>query len=391
MNMKKIIFVIKSLNTGGIERALINQIELLDKSQYQITLFVFAKGGALLNDLPDGINIMHGSTILNCLSMSKAESKRFIYSFLLRNFMAVIAKMIGSRKLYSWVFKNIHIDEEYDYAISYQNDLDNHSLYYGCNLFVLNNIHAAKKIAWIHADFEFINKNSRIDVDLLKQFDAIVNVSETMKRKFDQQFIVQEEKSKVVYNPIPIEKIKKKANVQQFDIDNMVFSIATVCRMDRMKSVLKLIKVAQKLKYRGKKFVWLFLGTGPELKNCIKYVKEYKLNDCVKILGEVHNPFPIVKNVNLVVSGSVRETFGLSIAEALVLNTPVIALWYEAIDEVLQNNTNGIVVNDFDEMCEEICKLMDDTDYYCNNKHISALLKDYNSLNHIQFKKILET
>lgn len=389
--MKKIIFVIKSLNTGGIERALVNQIDSLDKSQYQITLFVFAKEGTLLNDLSDDINIIHGSTILNCLSMSKDESKKFVYSFFLRNFLAVVAKMIGSRKLYAWTFRNIRIDEEYDCAISYQNDLDNHSLYYGCNLFVLNNISATKKIAWLHSDFEFINRTSRIDVDLLKQFDVIVNVSETMKKNFDQQFIVQEGKSKVVYNPIPIEKIKDRANSQQFYVDNAIFSIATVCRMDRMKSVLQLIKVAQKLKYRGKKFVWLFLGTGPELKNCIKYVKKNKLNDCVKLLGEISNPFPIIKNVNLVVSGSVRETFGLSIAEALVLNTPVIALWYDAIEEVLQNNKNGIVVNNFDEMSEEICKLLDDADYYKNNKCISALLKDYNSLNCIQFKEILES
>ena len=57
------------------------------------------------------------------------------------------------------------------------------------------------------------------------------------------------------------------------------------------------------------------------------------------------------------VSGSLTETFGLSILEALILNTPVAAYRYDAIDEVVHNGVNGVVADSFDDLYLKISEL----------------------------------
>ena len=62
--MKKILFVMFSLNSGGAERALINLLSIIDKDRYEIDLLLFSKEGAFLKLVPEYVNIIETPTVL---------------------------------------------------------------------------------------------------------------------------------------------------------------------------------------------------------------------------------------------------------------------------------------------------------------------------------------
>lgn len=55
--MKKIIFVIESMNVGGTEKALLSMISEIPKDKFDITIFILERRGGFLKSIPNYINI----------------------------------------------------------------------------------------------------------------------------------------------------------------------------------------------------------------------------------------------------------------------------------------------------------------------------------------------
>ena len=106
-------------------------------------------------------------------------------------------------------------------------------------------------------------------------------------------------------------------------------------------------------------------------------------------MGALSNPYPYIKNADIFVSGSISETFGLSIFEAIQLGTVVVAKKYDAINEVIDGH-NGLVADTFDEIFENLYQLYKDKQLYMKYKSQVTPLMDYNQLNAVQFSEILK-
>lgn len=384
----KILFVAQSLKIGGIERALVDQVNSITSPKYTIELMLFSPSGEYLKDLKPHVKLLKSNWFLNIVGKTQAESKKHFLTFVLRSFFAMIAKTVGSRFLYGFFFKLMRKRGIYDVAISYVHDGSLKGLYYGCNSYVINKVVAKRKIAWIHSDYSVTGMNCKERNSLYPRFDYVVNVSEAMKKTFDSFRIVPEESSKVVYNRIDTERIVIKANEKLNSSLPDRFLIVSVCRIEEMKGVLQLCKIAKDLKENGCEFTWFFIGKGNQIDECKRFVTDNYLDDYIKFTGALSNPYPYIKNANVFVSGSLSETFGLSIFEAILLGTVVIAKKYDAISEVLDDN-NGIVVETFDEIFNELLKLYTDSHSCIYPKRKVLPLIDYNKLNAQQFATIL--
>lgn len=384
--MKKVLFVGQSLKVGGVERALVEQLNSLRNQLYEVELLLFSPSGAYLNDLSTDIKLLKTTPLLKCVSLTNAEAKQNILHFVLRSFFFICSKIIGNKRLYSLLFIGMKDLKGYDIAISYFHDGGERGLYYGCNLFVLNKVEAKTRIAWIHSDYTKIKSYTEETHRLYGRFDKVVNVSSAMKRKFDALRIVPENRSCVVYNVICKESIKNKAGAAIFEPGGF-FSIITVGRLEREKGTQELFKLAKQLKENGCHIKWSFVGSGNLLKWCECFIAENQLSDTISLTGQVDNPYPLIQNASLLVSGSYSETFGLSIIESLVLGTPVLALRYDAIDEVL-NGTNGLVVSSFDDMKNTIERLVCTPTYYSDIKGRTRTLVDYEVMNKKQISTL---
>ena len=62
--MKKLLFVMPSLYGGGAEKSLVNLLNLLDYSKYEIDLLLFKHEGLFLGQVPKEVNVLQTPTSL---------------------------------------------------------------------------------------------------------------------------------------------------------------------------------------------------------------------------------------------------------------------------------------------------------------------------------------
>lgn len=388
--MKKILFVCYSLKVGGIERALVEQVNYLARAGEDVTLFLFTISGQYLCDVDKRVKIIGNMPLFKHLSLTQKEAKKKSVSvYCIRTFFAILVKILGFPTLWKILKPFIPSIGYYDIAISYTLNVSLKSLYCGCPEFVLEKVKSQKKIAWIHADYKRANIACTYNNTLYKSFDEIVNVTECMKKKFDTLKLIRDDKSIYIYNRFNSEQILLKAKSHEVAYVHGIMNIITVGRLEKEKGTDQLMYVAKRMHDKGIKFCWYFVGTGVLDEWCKGFIDVNKMDVCVKLLGQKNNPYPYIKNANLFVSGSLSETFGLSILEALVLGTPSIAYKFDAINEVL-DETNGLVVDSFEKLGDVIEGVINNDLIYKELKKKTHILKDYNKYNAEQIGKILK-
>ncbi|MGL4740731.1 MAG: glycosyltransferase [Sarcina sp.] len=362
--MKKIIIVNDSLRVGGIQSSLVNLINNIDYTKYDVELFLFNE--TIEYKFNNNIKILVARGPLKYISMSSKECKKKNFFFWgLRKLLAVACSLFGSNSIFKMLFffeKNL---ENYDLAISYSNNVSSNSLYFGYNKFVLEKIKAKEKVAWIHVNYKDYNLNNRINNAEYKKFNKVINVSEDMSKIFDSLNIISREKSLVIENLLPIKEIIAKS--EEFNIKFDKFTVVTVSRLDKLKQIDKLIKIIFNLKSQGYSMNFYIIGDGPERKSLERLILKYNLNESVFFTGYLSNPYPYIKNSNLYVSASKTESFGLSIAESVILQTPVIAYDCGCFSKII-NSKNGILVEKL-EYIETYIKLI------LNEKNLNSLFE----------------
>lgn len=375
--MKKVLIVSDSLRTGGIQTSLKNFLKFLSKENYDITLFLFNDSNK--KDLNvDNIKIISGTKFLKLISYTSTEAKKKgIFIFILRKLLALLCKIFTSNVIYSFIFLFEKKLYNYEIAISYSNNISDRAVYFGYNKFVLEKVIANKKISYIHADYNTIH--FKISDKEYMKFNSIWCVSEFVKKSFLKYNSKCKDKCEVVYNFIDDEKIRK-TGCNPYNNDK--FHIITVGRLDQNKSQIDAIDICLKLINKNVDFEWYFLGDGPEKKNIEDAIVKNKLMGYVYLLGIKNNVNDYLNYGDAFVSLSKSESYGLAIAESLLLNKITIVRDMPVAREIIHDN--GIVCKNNDEIVDVLYQLMIDIQYYKKCKKQSKLY--YNNkinLNHI--------
>lgn len=123
-----------------------------------------------------------------------------------------------------------------------------------------------------------------------------------------------------------------------------------------------LIEVMRKLIKKNRNFKLLLPGIDSYNGKYQEMVKEYKLEDNIKILGYRKDIPKLLRISNLAVSTSRREGLGLNLIEATLCRLPVIAVKNRGHEEIIQNGYNGIIIeqDSLDELYNSIIKLYND-------------------------------
>lgn len=385
--MKKMIIVCDSLRIGGIQSALKSLLKNIEKN-YKIDLFLFNNDSST-ESLPANIKVYSGKGLLKIISYTRKEAKnKGIFIYFIRIFLAVLCKIFNSKIIYSFIFKGQQKFNNYDIAISFSNNVGIHSTYFGCNQFVISNINAKEKITWLHVDYEIFNLNNKINNNEYKLFDKIICVSEFVKKQFLKYNNNCKNKCFVIENFIEVEDIKQKSK-EKCDIyfNQEMFNIISIGRLDDNKNQILQLETALKLMNNGIKFKWYFIGDGINYSKYKKYILDNKLSNNVELLGAKTNPYNYIKNSNLLVSTSKSESYGLTVIESLILNIPVIAMYYGAIDEI-NTNDNIVICHKENELYEKVKKMITVREYYRKRKAKSTF-KNRNSQILEKIQKIL--
>lgn len=350
--MRKMLIGIDSLRIGGIQTALINLLNCIDYEKYEITLqlFHYDKDDTAL--IPPEVRIKKASFLLDVMNQTLSEAKKngpLVCA--IRLGLAVLCRIVGAEKLYSFAIKTIEDTTEYDEAISFTNNGASKSLRFGMNRYILERVCARKKSSWLHVDFEQMGLNTPYNISEYKRFDRIIHVSQAAKETFLKYVPEMRNQSYVIYNVVDGSKMRDLAKeyVQRGHELGYGLNLVTVCRLDANKNVIACIRIARRLKDRKIPFNWTIIGDGSQREHILKEINKSGLNDHIAMMGYMRNPYGIIKNSDLLISTTKTESYGMSIAEAISLQTPIISYSYPALYEIIEEGKNGFIVQQGDE------------------------------------------
>ncbi|NRG46947.1 glycosyltransferase, partial [Bacillus sp. CRN 9] len=212
--------------------------------------------------------------------------------------------------------------------------------------YVAEKIKAKKKYAWVNVSYRLEENDKVFQRKYYNLYDKIVAVSDSTKEVFAETFPEYSERIEVIYdinNPKLISGMAGIGKSYEDDYDGL--RILTIGRLAQQKGYDMALEACKMLKEKGHKFRWYVLGKGPLEKVIKEKIKEYNLIENFILLGVKANPYPYIKNADIYVQTSRFEGFGLAIAEARMLNIPIVTTKFDAVFNQMIDGENGLVVD----------------------------------------------
>ena len=124
------------------------------------------------------------------------------------------------------------------------------------------------------------------------------------------------------------------------------------------------------LKQKGYNFRWFIVGGAPETNKdeealIKRKVYEYSVGDCVTLIGRKTNPYPYLKQSDLLVCLSSSETFNYTMTEAKILGVPIVTTDYACAKESVADHEEGLIVP-VEGISDAIERMMTDSVFYNN-------------------------
>lgn len=248
--------------------------------------------------------------------------------------------------------------DKYDAVIAYQE---------GYPTTFVANVKAKYKMAWIHSMYSRWgdDKTAR---DYYKM-NSIVCVSETAKRDLLSLYHNNVDRIHVVKNSLDKDEIIRLSKVETLQKGDC-FQIISVGRIDPVKRFSMIPVIAKELRDKGLKFKWSIVGgiaDKREYETIVKRIRDFRLDEYVILEGQMSNPYPAIKNSDLLVCLSSSETFNYTLSEARILGVPVVSVDFPAAKEFINDGVDGLITS-IDKMTDTIYALITNKDYYQKQK-----------------------
>lgn len=355
--MKKILFVIDSLNCGGAEKSLVSLSSLLNKDKYDISLWMLYPGGAFLSLVPDYISIV-SQPKYNTIEKIKYYIGRILFFIMIRLNKVFHKKKHGAETLWKNMGWTMKVPQgEWDIAFAYQQGVPTY--------LVAEKIIAKKKFAWVNADIFKAGYNIKFNSKFYRKFDTIVPVSSILEKLMIDKMPEFSNKYQVVYdvlNPNVIHELSIEL-VQNLRTSKDEWIIVTTGRLVPPKGYDIAVKAASLLKRSGLNFKWYIIGDGPERINIEKWKQEMDVDNEVILLGEQKNPYAFMSQSDIYVQTSKFEGFGMTIGEAKILGKPIVSTNFDVVHNQLTHEKNGLIADMTGEsVAENILRLIEDSD-----------------------------
>lgn len=350
--MKKILFVMNNLSSGGAEKSLSSLLSVIDFSKYEVDLLLFRNDGIYFQDLPSEINRIQEPLEYKYFDMS--FKKAIKGSLLIGRFDVAISRIKVSaisrteknrakceQRAWTYIGSSIrNLDKEYDVAVGF---MEKSSIYY-----IVEKVSAKKKIGWIHTNYNSSGMDPAIDSTYFFKLDHIVTVSEECAMSLKNTFPDLSNRVEVIQNIVSPEAIKLLANEELISTENFdknAIKIATVGRLGHEKGIDLAIESCRLLVEKGYKINWKVIGYGTdkEIINLNKQINEKNLTGVFQLIGVKDNPYPYIKTSDFYIQPSRFEGKSIAIDEAKILDKPIIVTNFPTAKDQIIHNVNGLI------------------------------------------------
>lgn len=349
----------RTLNLGGIEKALTTFLCAFNTDENEILLVLHDSDGVLHAELPlDKIKVFYTNTI------SSAELlKEDLRKLRLGEAVKGIWNRILLRKETDWYARIVHtyrilerkliFSGHFDCAISFTSDYSDLAMVVAAD--------ADKRVSFVHGDATQGPRAACLNDHLLRKIDKIYSVSERAKELFLQMHPACTPAADVMHNVMLYDEIREKA---QQTAEGMVLdgklALCTVGRLSEEKGQQMVPAAARILRDAGYDFRWYLIGDGGIRTQLEAEIEKEGLADCVILLGARANPYPYMKNCDVYVQTSFSEAYCITVAEARALHKPIVATDAPGVSEQLTSGENGLIVDTMtpEALAEGICTLL---------------------------------
>lgn len=318
--MKKILFIMYNLAGGGAEKVLIDLLDNIDYTRYEVDLLLIRKEGVYIDSVNANVKIK--SIVDPGRNNIYSYAKSLLYSYLPK---LLIGGIIGKK---------------YDIEIAFLEGESSKIATYSKNK-------KSKKISWIHTDLKNYTVMSRKEEKQIYKFmDDIICVSNLCKQSFINIYPEYNDKTKVIYNLIDNKTIMEKS-----EEDNKMKKkyILAIGRLVNQKKFDNLIKSYKLLVDEGFSEELVILGEGELRDSLQKLIDELGLEERVHLNGFKSNPYKYIKRCSVFVVSSEYEGFSLVVAEAMILGKAIVTTDCVGPSELCDYGNYGIVVTKKDE------------------------------------------
>lgn len=344
--MKKVLFFIPSLGQGGAEKVLVNLVNNMDTSEFDITVQTIFDGG------------------INKQFLNNSVKYKSMFRYQFRG-NRVIQKLFSPHILYRFFVR-----ERYDIIVAYLEGVAARIIS-GCD------DENTQIISWIHVE-QHTKENATLSFRNYKEalkcyskFKNIVCVSEHVKKDFLSIFNVDSQLS-VLYNTNETEKIIKlsKENID-IAINHDYVNICAIGTLKKSKGFDRLILIIKRLIVENLNVRLYILGIGPLEKKLKNQVEKFGLINNVFFLGYKSNPYKYLSKMDIFTCASYSEGFSTATTESLILGIPVVTVMVSGMKEMLgENNEYGIITkNDDNSLFEGLKSLICNKDKFIYYKY----------------------
>lgn len=373
----KILILNKCLMMGGIEKVLLETLKNLSELYDDIDLVLkddYKEQNLFLDEIPKNVKIhflFEAYSGKNRIKKEiKREIKRFFYPIKLKKFL-----------------KN----KNYDVVIDFSYNLFNYKIKFNVPV-----------IGWAHFG-AISHEDNNIEKDIregqkYKKYDKVIAICEEMRDEFVNELGIEANKVEMIYNAIDIEKIKKKSEEKNDELEKYLKEdyILQVSRMVPQKQPEELIEVYRELKKRGIKEKLYYVGNGKSYSEVQEKIKKYNLENDIILLGQQLNPYPFFKNAKLFLHTAKHEGIPTVLIESMALDTVVSAYSCPTgVKELLgENDEYGALspLNDRRTIVEKTFELLNNEEKYDEYKSkIEERVKDFTmEKNKEKLKELIE-
>lgn len=316
-----ILHLIESLDIGGAQLRLWNDLKFMDKNRFKNIVCSLNGSGRLSQQIKDlGIPVYSLNGVYNLGSALKLASiirKNHVDIIHTQLFFSdlygrLMGKIFGVPAIISTVQSSVY-EPENDYLYSLKRKLLDSYSGRLCN----------------------------------KKFIA---VSEFVKSSLSRRLKISAHKIEVIPNYVDFQALN---SIERQDLDSLreEFSISpgdpiliTVCRLNPAKGVQYLLKAMQQIAGQHK-FVRLFVvGDGFYRDYLERLVKEYELESNVVFLGERNDVKQLLHISSIFVFPSLSEGLPLSLLEAMACGLPAVASDIGPVREIVSDGRTGVLV-----------------------------------------------
>jgi glycosyltransferase involved in cell wall biosynthesis len=205
---------------------------------------------------------------------------------------------------------------------------------------------------------------------LQNAYNACVAVSEAAKVHYFEHFSL--DNMAVIPNPIPVDrilarpKLERTQVIKQHGLPDGVPILVMSGRLIPPKGHDVLFQALTILRHRNVRLHCALAGHGPLEASLKKKVRELNLENLVSFLGFVPHGdlMDLIRICDIVTMPSTLEGFGIAAAEALAMETPVIASDIGALAEFVQHERAGLLFpcGDADALADSIMRLVSTPD-----------------------------